>query len=95
MLDWFFDLTPLYRILVLATVLAFLIFAAPSVKLTFRNLVKAFFVLAAALLIYFFWTGENPRQAFQRISHPAATEQPVHSIPKYYDDPEKNWENNK
>jgi len=95
MLDWFFDLTPLYRILVLAAVLAFLIFAAPSVKLTFRNLVKAFFVLAAALLIYFLWTGENPRHAFQRINQPAATEQPTPSIPNYYADPEKNWGNNK
>ena len=95
MLQWFFGLSPLYRILILAIIVSLLLFASPFVKVTPRNIAKTFLFLVAAVLIYFLWSGEDPRSALKRISQPPSEENPLPSVPKYYEDPEKRWGENR
>lgn len=95
MLQWFFDLTPLYRILTLAVILSLVIFAVPSFKVNPRNLLKALLLLVAAVLLYFLWSGENPDNALEQMSRPSTPEKRLPSVPKYYEDPEKRWQDSR
>ena len=95
MIEWFLDLTPLYRILMVAVIGFFLFLIFPGVKINLRNIVKAIVLIVAALLLYSIYSGQSPDTLFQRATQPSAEREAPVSVPKYYEDPEKRWQKNR
>jgi len=92
MINWFLNLEPVNRILLLAACAALLFLAIPGVKINLRNLVRAIILVVAALLLYTFFFHESPMSLLEK---PAAVQKAPISVPQYYKDPEKRWQENR
>ena len=95
MIEWFLELAPVNRILVLAVFLFFIFLVVPGVKVNLRNIIRAIVIVVAALLLYSVYSGEKPATLFQRATQSSMEQDAPVSVPKYYDDPEKRWQQNK
>jgi energy-coupling factor transporter transmembrane protein EcfT len=92
MIDWFLSLEPVNRILVLTACATFVFLIIPGVKINLRNIVKAILLLVAALLLFTYYTKESPKELIEKAEEPPAVQQDPISVPQYYKDPEKRWQ---
>ncbi len=95
MINWFLNLEPVNRILLLAACAALLFLAIPGVKINLRNLVRAIILVVAALLLYTFFFHESPMSLLEKATEPPAVQKAPISVPQYYKDPEKRWQENR
>lgn len=95
MIDWFLSLEPVNRILVLTVCAAFLFLAIPGLKINLRNIIKAIILFVAAMLLFTLFFKENPMDLIERATEPPTVEKAPISVPKYYEDPEKRWQENR
>lgn len=92
MINWFLSLEQVNRILVLTVCATFIFLILPGVKINLRNIIKAILLLAAALLLFTFYTKESPRDLIEKAEEPPAVQKDPISVPQYYKDPEKRWQ---
>jgi predicted membrane protein len=92
MIDWFLSLAPVNRILVLTVCATFVFLIAPGLKFNLRNFIKAIILIVAALLLFTFFTKESPTGLIEKATEPPAVQKAPISVPEYYKDPEKRWQ---
>ena len=95
MIDWFLGLPMEDRLLLGVVFLSFVFLIFPGVKINFRNIIKAIIVVIAAFLLYTLYTGETPTALFNEVAQPPPQEKAPLSVPNYYEDPEKRWQENR
>ena len=95
MIDWFLDLPLEDRLLLGVVCLSFAFLIFPGVKINMRNLIKAIIVVIAAYLLYTLYTGETPTALLNEAVQPPRHEKAPVTVPKYYEDPEKRWQENR
>ena len=92
MIDWFLSLEPVNRILVLTACAALVFMILPGIKINLRNIIMALVLTIAALLFITFFTQESPTDLIEQATAPPAVQKAPISVPQYYKDPEKRWQ---
>lgn len=94
MINWFLGLEPVNRLLLLTACAAFIIIALPGIKINLRSIIMACILIVAALFLFTLFTNESPKTFLEEATEPPAVQKAPLSVPEYYKDPEKRYQEN-